>query len=164
MQQRLLLVGLVAGLLGSAACNRVGPGSMVAIEPPPAYEATLAEQRAVKDDFFRRALAREPDFRFASAREMALAFSRITPITFTTLSMPDPKEIEKAIAEAKAGTVVVMCAEASPWHCDRSFLADALDARGVEVLHLIDDARVEGHRLNPLARVEDTRVKYPGLL
>jgi serine/threonine-protein kinase len=54
------------------------------------------------DAFFRRALAREPEQRFASARELALAFSRITPITFTTLSMPDPKEIEAAIASARA--------------------------------------------------------------
>ncbi len=54
------------------------------------------------DAFFDKALARDPKQRFASAREMALAFSRISPVNFTTLSMPDPKFIEAAIARAKA--------------------------------------------------------------
>jgi len=53
------------------------------------------------DDFFRRALARDREQRFGSAREMALAFSRISPVTFTTLSMPDPAQIEDAIRRAR---------------------------------------------------------------
>ena len=53
------------------------------------------------DEFFRRALARDREQRFGSAREMALAFSRISPVTFTTLNMPDPAEIEEAIRRAR---------------------------------------------------------------
>ena len=53
------------------------------------------------DAFFERALARDRDERFGSAREMAMAFSRITPITFTTLTMPDRAEIDAAIARAQ---------------------------------------------------------------
>ncbi|MCA9618678.1 MAG: serine/threonine protein kinase, partial [Myxococcales bacterium] len=55
------------------------------------------------EGFFKRALAREREARFGSAREMALAFSRISPVTFTTLSMPDPAQIEAAIRRAKQG-------------------------------------------------------------
>jgi eukaryotic-like serine/threonine-protein kinase len=55
--------------------------------------------------FFDRALARDRDQRFSSAREMALAFSRISPVTFTTLSMPDPAQIEAAIRRAKDAAV-----------------------------------------------------------
>jgi serine/threonine-protein kinase len=40
--------------------------------------------------FFARALARDPEKRFASAREMAVAFSRIAPVSFPTMSMPAP--------------------------------------------------------------------------
>ena len=36
---------------------------------------------------------------------------------------------------ARQGTVAVMCAEAVPWRCHRSLLADALLARGVVVGH-----------------------------
>ncbi len=54
------------------------------------------------DDFFDKALSRDRRLRFGSAREMAMAFSRISPITFTTLSMPDPAAIEEAIALARA--------------------------------------------------------------
>jgi eukaryotic-like serine/threonine-protein kinase len=42
------------------------------------------------DRFFKRALAREPDDRFESARAMAIAFSRIAPSSFPSLNMPDP--------------------------------------------------------------------------
>ena len=45
-----LLVVLIAC---GGACNRVAPGSMVPIEPPPQWEQTLAAQRETKDDFFR---------------------------------------------------------------------------------------------------------------
>jgi hypothetical protein len=37
-------------------------------------------------------------------------------------------------ALAKEGPVALMCAEAVPWRCHRSLVADALVARGLEVL------------------------------
>ena len=72
--------------------------------------------------------------------------------------------VERLIRDAEESATVVMCAEASPWRCHRSFLADALSARDAEVLHLTDVRRAEPHRLNPLARVAGPRVTYPGLL
>jgi eukaryotic-like serine/threonine-protein kinase len=52
------------------------------------------------DAFFEKALCRDKNQRYATAREMALAFSRISPVAFTTLSMPDPAQIEEAIRRA----------------------------------------------------------------
>lgn len=46
-----------------------------------------------------------------------------------------------------------MCAETNPEHCHRSFIADALTAHGVEVLHLMGVADVRAHRLRESARL-----------
>jgi len=54
-----------------------------------------------------------------------------------------------------------MCAEAVPWRCHRSLIADALLVRGVEVRHIMSLMRAEPHTLIPFARVEDTRITYP---
>lgn len=61
-----------------------------------------------------------------------------------------------------AGTAV-MCAEAVPWRCHRSLLADALVARGVMVEHILSATQREPHRLTAWARVDAGRVTYPGL-
>jgi len=53
----------------------------------------------------------------------------------------------------------VMCAEAVPWRCHRSLLADALVARGDTVLHILD-ARTSPHTLSPFAVVEAGTVRY----
>ena len=91
-------------------------------DPQPVSE--LAPDLPVElDEFFRKALAREPDERFNSAREMALAFSRITPITFTTLSMPDPKQIEEAIQQAAKAAAQDEDDEAETMAVDASALA-----------------------------------------
>ncbi len=42
------------------------------------------------DKFFTKALARDPAKRFQTAREMAVAFSRIAPVSFPTMNMPEP--------------------------------------------------------------------------
>ena len=72
--------------------------------------------------------------------------------------------LQRLIAEAGSSATAVLCAEASPWHCHRSLLADSLDARGMRVFHLHDGGRAERHRLNPLARVHAAAVTYPDLL
>jgi uncharacterized protein (DUF488 family) len=58
----------------------------------------------------------------------------------------------------------VMCAEAVWWRCHRQLLSDALLARGVAVEHLLSESRREPHRLTPYARVEGTRITYPGIM
>lgn len=69
--------------------------------------------------------------------------------------------VDGLLAIASREPVAVMCAEAVPWRCHRSLLADALVARGVEVRH-ITDARTYPHRLTSFAVVRDGRVAYPG--
>jgi uncharacterized protein (DUF488 family) len=63
-------------------------------------------------------------------------------------------------AAARARTAI-MCAEAVPWRCHRSLIADALCARGIQVEHILSAARTEPHVLTAFAMVEGTRVTYP---
>jgi uncharacterized protein (DUF488 family) len=69
--------------------------------------------------------------------------------------------LERLIELAEEEPSAIMCAEAVPWRCHRSLIADALAARGHEVLHIFGAAKVEPHRMTPFARVEDGRVRYP---
>jgi uncharacterized protein (DUF488 family) len=55
----------------------------------------------------------------------------------------------------------VMCAEAVPWRCHRSLIADALVVRGIAVNHIMGRESIQPHRINPMARVEGTRITYP---
>jgi len=57
--------------------------------------------------------------------------------------------------------VAVMCAEAVPWRCHRSMIADALTARGVRVQHIMSATKANPHKLTSFARVEGERVTYP---
>jgi uncharacterized protein (DUF488 family) len=60
------------------------------------------------------------------------------------------------------GTVALMCAEAVPWRCHRSLIADVLTARGARVEHIMSRERANPHRLTQFAQVEGRRVLYPG--
>jgi uncharacterized protein (DUF488 family) len=55
----------------------------------------------------------------------------------------------------------IMCAEAVPWRCHRSLIADALVARGGSAAHITSASRCSPHRLTSFACVEDSRVTYP---
>jgi uncharacterized protein (DUF488 family) len=60
------------------------------------------------------------------------------------------------------GNVALMCAEAVPWRCHRSLVADALSARGARVEHITSATRASRHRMTPFAHITGTRVTYPG--
>ena len=68
--------------------------------------------------------------------------------------------LDVLLDEAARQRTAIMCAEAVPWRCHRSLIADALVARGVEVLDILD-ARTEAHRLTPFAVVRDGVLYYP---
>lgn len=55
----------------------------------------------------------------------------------------------------------MMCAEAVPWRCHRSLLADALAARGIPVEHILSATRRDPHHLTPFAKIENGKVTYP---
>ncbi|HEX5759713.1 MAG TPA: DUF488 domain-containing protein [Thermoanaerobaculia bacterium] len=64
-------------------------------------------------------------------------------------------------ALAAARRTAVLCAEALPHRCHRRLIADALVARGHEVVHLLAPGRAEQHALHPEARVlADGRLLY----
>jgi uncharacterized protein (DUF488 family) len=71
--------------------------------------------------------------------------------------------LEQLIALGGESTSAVMCAEAVPWRCHRSLIADALLSRGVSVQHIMAPARANPHKLTAFAHVDGTRVTYPGL-
>src|ERR1700681_1803280 len=55
----------------------------------------------------------------------------------------------------------IMCAEAVPWRCHRSLIADALTVRGIRVDDIMSMKRSQVHSLTPFARVQGHRVTYP---
>lgn len=57
--------------------------------------------------------------------------------------------------------IALMCAEAFYAKCHRMLLSDALMARGVEVLHIVNPNQVKSHTLTSFARVNGTKVTYP---
>ncbi len=70
--------------------------------------------------------------------------------------------IAELLALAASGPVAIMCAEAVPWRCHRSLIADALFVRGIVVQEIQSKRRVSSHQLTPFAHVEGERVTYPG--
>ncbi len=65
------------------------------------------------------------------------------------------------IAESAKQQVAIMCAEAVPWRCHRSLIADALAAHGVEVFHITGTGPPNRHAVTPFAHIDGTRVTYP---
>lgn len=74
---------------------------------------------------------------------------------------PFDEGLDELQALAKEGTVAVMCAEAVPWRCHRSLVADAITARGGHVEHIMGPGHANPHRLTSFAKVEGTRITYP---
>ena len=71
------------------------------------------------------------------------------------------ENLDRCIAFAKRERVVLMCAEAVPWRCHRSLIADALLARGIEAREITSGVRARPHSLTLWARVTGTQVTYP---
>ncbi len=65
------------------------------------------------------------------------------------------------MALARENCVAVMCAEALPWRCHRSLIADALVVRNVKVEHIISKDSAIRHELTEWAHVEGTKITYP---
>jgi uncharacterized protein (DUF488 family) len=70
--------------------------------------------------------------------------------------------VKELMRIAEGRRAAVMCAEALPWRCHRSMIADALTARGETVEHILSENKRSPHELTKFAVVEGTTVKYPG--
>ncbi|MGD1155888.1 MAG: DUF488 domain-containing protein [Terriglobia bacterium] len=71
------------------------------------------------------------------------------------------KNLEELLDLARRQRLAIMCAEAVPWRCHRSLIANALAVRGIQVEHIASATRRNQHALTPWARVEGLRITYP---
>jgi uncharacterized protein (DUF488 family) len=72
------------------------------------------------------------------------------------------RSLDRCIALAKRERVALMCAEAVPWRCHRSLIADALLVRNIEVSEITSGTRAQPHSLTPWAHVDRHQITYPG--
>jgi uncharacterized protein (DUF488 family) len=56
--------------------------------------------------------------------------------------------------------MAIMCAEAPWWRCHRALIADALKARGMEVLHIMGEGNLVEHPYTSAASVVDGKLCY----
>jgi len=69
--------------------------------------------------------------------------------------------LQRLMILARQKRSTLMCAEAVPWRCHRSLIADALTVRGVHVEDILSKHRTQAHSLIPFARVQGYRIIYP---
>jgi uncharacterized protein (DUF488 family) len=71
------------------------------------------------------------------------------------------KALEALMTDGRSQTTAIMCAEAVPWRCHRSLIADALLSRGWVVRHILSEGHIETHRLTSFASIEGRLLSYP---
>ncbi len=71
------------------------------------------------------------------------------------------KALDKLIELAKQDRIALVCAEAVPWRCHRSLIADALSVRGIRTEDIMSLTRRQVHNLTSFAKVRGTLVTYP---
>jgi uncharacterized protein (DUF488 family) len=74
------------------------------------------------------------------------------------------RAFEEGLEELKAMAkkrVAILCAEAVPWRCHRSLIADALTTQGWQVLHIQSRKTAGPHELTPFLKVVDGKIIYP---
>lgn len=64
--------------------------------------------------------------------------------------------------------VAIMCAEAVPWRCHRSLIADAEIIRGVKVLDILSPTSLKEHKLTEFAKIDKSakpyKIYYPEMI
>ncbi|HLX65184.1 MAG TPA: DUF488 domain-containing protein [Planctomycetota bacterium] len=71
------------------------------------------------------------------------------------------QSLNALIQLAKRERIVLMCAEAVPWHCHRSLIADALLVRGIHSGDIMSATQFKVHMLTPFAKVRGAKITYP---
>ncbi len=69
--------------------------------------------------------------------------------------------LQELMTYGRNGPIAIMCAEAVPWRCHRSLIADALISRGWTVRHILSPVKADEHRLTPFAVIDGDRIVYP---
>lgn len=71
------------------------------------------------------------------------------------------QSLDELVQLANQEQIVLMCAEAVPWRCHRSLIADALLVRGIRTEDIMSPTRRQVHTLTPFAKVRGTTITYP---
>ena len=80
------------------------------------------------------------------------------------MQTPEFREnVEKLVELAAHSPTAIMCAEAVPWRCHRSLIADALLARGIVTTEILSAKQSRPHTLTPFAQVSGMEVTYPAI-
>lgn len=78
------------------------------------------------------------------------------------MATPQFAEGLAALIEIASTTpTAIMCAEAVPWRCHRSLIADALILKGWDVRDILSSAPTPQHKLTPFLKVVNGRPTYP---
>jgi uncharacterized protein (DUF488 family) len=71
------------------------------------------------------------------------------------------ENLKELIRLTNRDRLALMCAEAVPWRCHRSLIADALLARGIRTEDIMSPTRRIIHTLTPFAKVRGATITYP---
>jgi len=71
------------------------------------------------------------------------------------------RSLDELIQLANQERIVLMCAEAVPWRCHRSLIADALLVRGIRTEDIMSPTRRQAHTLTSFAKVRGSAITYP---
>jgi uncharacterized protein (DUF488 family) len=77
----------------------------------------------------------------------------------------ETEEFQRGVARLvdlanEAGPTAIMCAEAVWWRCHRGLVSDFLKARGIEVIHILDEKKTEAHPFTSAAKIVDGKLSY----
>ena len=70
--------------------------------------------------------------------------------------------LQELIKIATHRNTAIMCAEAVPWRCHRSLIADALTKKGWLVRDIMSRTSATKHRLTSFLKVKKGKLVYPG--
>jgi hypothetical protein len=71
--------------------------------------------------------------------------------------------LNELIGLARSRRTAIMCAEAVPWRCHRSLIADALLVSGLKVEEIASETATRPHTLTPWACVVGEHITYPAV-
>ena len=71
------------------------------------------------------------------------------------------RALEELMAYGTGTRTAIMCAEAVPWRCHRSLIADTLVSRGWEIRHIMSPEKATPHVLTSFAHFEKGTLSYP---
>jgi uncharacterized protein (DUF488 family) len=71
------------------------------------------------------------------------------------------RSLKQLLRLTKRDRIALMCAEAVPWRCHRSLIADALLVRGIRTEDIMSPTRRQIHALTSFTKVRGTTITYP---